>query len=175
MQLRKRAIGLSLLATLTLLFGGWFLYQKMELETPLRTHIGQMKSAELTHLDVSKDRIEIKLQVTRPDLFPQEYRRLLQETADLARGKTVEVDVDNDSQDLEQIWMDGLFSFTEALDLHQYSRIPQMLTEWKTAHRLDEASALMDDRNVYVYLKKGKDDFYAIIPRSAGNEVTMHG
>jgi hypothetical protein len=31
----------------------------------------------------------------------------------------------------------------------------------------------MDDENIYVYLKKGTEDFYTIVPRSEGKEVTV--
>lgn len=172
MQLKLSTIGLSLLATLALLFGGWFLYQKIEIEEPIRTEIGQLQSATLAHLNVGKDRIEIDLKVTKPETFPQEYRELLDHTKGMAGNKQVEINVDNQSQAMKDIWKSGQFVFTEAMDLHQYSRIPQLVSEWKATNKLDEASALMDDENIYVYLKKGTEDFYAIVPRSEGKEVT---
>ncbi|QRG69954.1 hypothetical protein [Brevibacillus choshinensis] len=175
MQLKKGTIGMSLVATLALLFGGWFLYQKIEIEEPIRTEIGQLQSASLAHLDVGKDRIEIDLKVTKPEAFPQEYRELLEMTSKLSEGKQVVISVDNQSADLKNIWTNGQFVFTEAMELHQYSRIPQLVGQWKKEHQLDAASALMDDNNIYVYLKKGTEDFYTIVPRTMEDEVTARG
>ncbi|MFP3388032.1 hypothetical protein [Brevibacillus sp. SIMBA_040] len=175
MQLKKSAIGLSLLATLVLLFGGWFLYQKMEIEEPIRTEVGQIHSATLGQLNIGKDKIEIDLKVTKPENFPQEYRELVANTSKLAGDKEVEIRVVNQSQAMDDIWKNGQFLFTEAIDLHQYSRIPQMVSEWKADNKLDEATALMDDANIYVYMKKGTEDFYTIVPRSKEKEVTARG
>ncbi|MFD2371723.1 hypothetical protein ACFSO0_17510 [Brevibacillus sp. GCM10020057] len=175
MQLKKGAIGMSLVATLALLFGGWFLYQKIEIEEPIRTEIGQLQSASLTHLDVGKDKIEIDLKVTKPKAFPQDFRHLQETTASLSAGKQVEIRVDNQSRSLKDVWNNGQFVFTEAIELHQYSRIPQLVEQWKAEHQLDDASALMDDTNIYVYLKKGSEDFYTIVPRSTEDEVTARG
>lgn len=174
-QLKKSAIGLSLLATLALLFGGWFLYQKMEIEEPIRAEVGQLQSATLGQLNIGKEKIQIDLKVTKPETFPQEYRDLVAKTSKLAGEKEVEIRVDNQSETMRDIWKNGQFVFTEAIDLHQYSRIPEMVSEWKTSHKLDEASALMDDANIYVYLKKGTEDFYTIVPRSKEKEVTARG
>ncbi|MGG1659698.1 hypothetical protein [Brevibacillus sp. NRS-1366] len=175
MQLKKSTIGLSLLATLALLFGGWFLYQKMEIEEPIRTEVGQLQSATLDHLNISKDKIQIDLKVTKPETFPQEYRDLVEKTSKFAGDKEVVIGVNNQSQAMSDIWKNGQFVFTEAIDLHQYSRIPQMVAEWKASNKLDAASALMDDENIYVYLKKGTEDFYTIVPRSTEKEVTARG
>jgi len=174
-QLKKGAIGMSLVATLALLFGGWFLYQKIEIEEPIRAEIGQLQSASVTHLTVGKDKIEIDLKVTKPEAFPQEYRHLQELTASLSAGKQVEIQVENQAQNLKDIWANGQFVFTEAIELHQYSRIPQLVEQWKAEHQLDDASALMDDTNIYVYLKKGAEDFYTIVPRTVEDEVTARG
>jgi hypothetical protein len=174
-QVRKGTIVLSLIATLTLLFGGWFLYQKMQIEEPIRTEIGQMQSAELAKLEVGKDRIHIDLKVTNPERFPQEYRQLKRKLGELVGNKPVDMEIHNKAKALEEIWTNGVFVFTEAVDLHQYSRIPQIVGQWKEVHSLDEALTQMDDENIYVYLKRGSEDFYTIVPRSSGNEVTAHG
>jgi hypothetical protein len=174
LQLKKTTIGLSLLATLALLFGGWFLYQKLQVEEPLRTEIGQLQSATLSEMQIGRDEIEIDVNVTKPELFPQEYQNLMRDMTKLAGDKPVEIRVTNQSEMINQIWQSGQFVFEEAIDLHQYSRIPQMIEEWKVTHQLDEALALMDDTNIYVYMKKGTEDFYAIVPRSEDKEVTSH-
>lgn len=171
-QMKKSAIGLSLVATLALLFGGWFLYQKMEIEEPIRAEIGQMQSATLGNLEINKDKIQIDVTVTKPDAFPAEYRNLLTETKKIAGEKEVVIDIDNQSTTMHDIWQSGQFVFTEAVELHEYSRIPALMEQWKKGNQLDQASASMDDKNIYVYMKKGTEDFYTIIPRSIEKEVT---
>ncbi len=174
-QLKKSAIGLSLLATLALLFGGWFLYQKMEIEEPIRTEVSQMQSATLSNFHVGKDKIQIDVKVTNPQAFPAEYRDLVARTKKIAGDKQVAIVVANQSEAMTEVWKSGQFIFTEALDLHQYSRIPALIAEWKQTNKLDAADAFMDDANIYVYLKKGTEDFYTIVPRSEAKEVTARG
>jgi len=174
-QLRKTPIILSLLATLTLLFGGWFLYQKMEVEEPVKREIGQMESAELARFHMAKDQVTIELTVTDPDVFPAEYQQLRQKLTELLKDMPVAITIHNQAPVLKEIWTNGVFVFTEAVDLHQYSRIPLIVSEWKASHGLDEASVQMDETNVYVYLKRGTDDFFTIVPRSMEKGVTAHG
>lgn len=174
MERKKTNFALSLLATLALLFGGWFLYQKIQIEEPIRTEIGQLQSASLNTLKMQKDKVHIDLTVTNPERFPQEYRELLKKTVNLAGNKEVVITIGNTSEEMRDIWQHGQFVFTEAIELHQYSRIPELMKEWKAGHQLDEAFALMDDSNIYVYMKKGAEDFYTIVPRSLKNEVTAH-
>ena len=172
MQLKKSNVAMSLLATLALLFGGWFLYLKLQMEGPIRAQLEQMESASLNHMQIEKDKILINVRVTNPKRFPKEYRELVKETAKLAGDREVLVTIGNASEDMQAIWNEGQFVFTEAVDLHQYSRIPELMADWKSNYQLDEAFALMDDENVYVYLKKGTEDFYTIVSRSLENEVT---
>jgi hypothetical protein len=125
-QLKLSTIGLSLLATLALLFGGWFLYQKIEIEEPIRAEIGQLQSATLAHLNVGKDRIEIDLKVTKPETFPQEYRELLDNTKGISGNKQVEINVDNQSQAMNDIWKSGQFVFTS----RSWSQNGKRRTSW---------------------------------------------
>lgn len=171
MQLKKTSIVLSLLATLALLFGGWFLYQKIQIEEPIRAAIGQLESATLNDLKMDSEKIAIDVTVQDPEKFSFEYPELLEKTAKLAGDRNVVISAANTSEEMRAIWHHGQFVFTEAVDLHQYSRIPQLMEEWKASHQLDEAFALMDEDNIYVYMKKGSEDFYTIVSRSVENEV----
>ncbi|NGQ94525.1 hypothetical protein G3578_04940 [Brevibacillus sp. SYP-B805] len=178
MQTRRKplTVMLSLIATLAVLFGGWFLYQKMEVEEPIRQLVGQMKSAQLAQLQVDRDQVSIMLQVTNPDAFPEEYKHLSQSVGEIVQGKQVDISIRNKDSQVKQVWTDGVFAITEAVDLHQYSRIPVLLAAWKQQYHLDDAITRMDDTNVYVYLRRGTDDFYAVVPRFASSgEVTANG
>ncbi|MGD8189254.1 hypothetical protein ACQCN2_04550 [Brevibacillus ginsengisoli] len=176
MQLRKAPILISLLVTMALLFGGWFLYQKVEVEEPIRTEISGMTSATLADLQINKDQILIKLTVTNPDKFPAEYMDLQNYIAQDITNKKVEVDLTNQNPALKQIWMDGTFAFTEALDLREYSKIPQLVSDWKVKNHLDNASTAMDQNNIYVFLKRGSEEYYTIVPRNTTDgEVSARG
>ncbi|WP_019122405.1 hypothetical protein [Brevibacillus massiliensis] len=177
MSVRKVPVVLSLLATLALLFGGWFIYQKTAIEEPIRTEVNQMTSAKLADLLVDKERIEMNLTITKPDQFAGEYAQLLAAIKPISAGKQVEIHLTNQDPELKQIWSNGIFDITEAMDLHQYSRIPAILNKWKDANHLDLAASSMDDTNVYIYLQRGSKQYYAILPRLSqqGNEVTIRG
>lgn len=178
MQTRKKplTIMLSLIATLTFLFGGWFLYQKMEIEGPIRKTVQEMKSAQLAALDIEKEQVVIALTVTQPEQFPAEYKELSKTIGEMLSNKQVKIEVSNQDSPLSAIWADGIFAFTEAVDLHQYSKIPALLSAWKQEHQLDVVDTQMDDENVYVFMKRGKDAFYVMVPRFANQqEVRMNG
>lgn len=175
MTLRRLPIMLSFLVTMVLLFGGWYLYQQMEVKEPLKTQVEQMTSATLTDLQVVKNQVMIKLHVTNPDTFPQEYRELLKATQKYSNGREIDVQVSNQGDGLKKIWTDGQFAVNEAIELHEYSKIPAMLADWKQAYKLDSAIAKMDESTIYIYLKDGKQDFYAMLPRTAvTEEVKLH-
>ncbi|WP_139489123.1 hypothetical protein [Brevibacillus dissolubilis] len=174
---RRVPILLSMVVTLSLLFGGWFLYQKVQVENPIETKIGQMTSAKLNEIKVDKTHINVKLTVTKPDEFPEEYNELQQEIAKMVPDKEVDIAVTNQDGDLKDVWNNGLFAFTEAVELHQYSKIPAMLAEWKQVNKLDRAASHMDDENIYVFLQRGDQQFYTVIPRqqSVDSEVILNG
>ncbi|GAA4708759.1 hypothetical protein [Brevibacillus fulvus] len=177
MQTRKAPISilLTLVATLTLLFGGWFLYTKMEVEEPIRTEIGEMTSAKLADLQVARDEIAVNLQITKPDTFPAEYQSLLRHIEEISPNKHVDITFENQDKALQKIWTNDVFRFTEAVDLHQYSKIPALLTEWKQKNQLDAATSQMDQDNIYIYLKRDAGQFFAIVPRTSPEQgVTGH-
>jgi len=178
MQTRKKplTIMLSLIATLTLLFGGWYMYQKMEIEEPIRQTVEAMKSAQLSNLHIDKNEVAIELTVTHPEMFPNEYKELSNSMAQMLDNKDVNITVSNKDSDLQTIWADGVFAFTEAVDLHQYSKVPALLSQWKQEHQLDVVDTQMDERNVYVFMKRGKDAFYVMVPRFPNEqEVQVNG
>ncbi|MGO0061055.1 hypothetical protein ACTID9_13730 [Brevibacillus fluminis] len=175
MTLRRLPIMLSFLVTMVLLFGGWYLYQQMEVKEPLKTEVQQMTSATLTDLKVAKDQVIVKLHVTNPDTFPQEYRQLQKELQAYSNGREIDVEVTNQGEQLKKIWTDGQFAVNEAIELHEYSKIPQLVAAWKQTYKLDSAVAKMDDSTIYIYMKNGQQDFYAMLPRTATTgEVTLH-
>ncbi|WP_241236179.1 hypothetical protein [Brevibacillus marinus] len=176
MKVRALPVLLSMLATITLLFGGWFLYQKTQLEEPLRSAIAAMKSAKLSELEVGQEQLVVRLEVTDPEGFPQEYRELAREIARLAPGRAWAIETTNYDDDLAAIWAAGIFELTEAIELHQYSKIPLLLNDWKNRYQLDAAVARMDEEDVFIYLKRGSADLYEVVPRlKAGSEVIARG
>ncbi len=164
MQLRKAPIISSLLITLALLFGGWYLYQKAEIEEPIRNHISEMHSVKLADLQVKKDQLLIKLTVTAPDTFPEEYVKLQDEINQLVSNKATVVELTNQDANLKKVWMDGTFALTEALQLRQYSKVPELVHDWKVKNHLDMAQTSMDQHNIYVFLKRGAEEYYTIVP-----------
>lgn len=165
---------LSFVLTMLILFGGWYLYQQLEVKEPLKKEVQQMTSAMLGDLVVSNKQVDIKLKVTNPELFPQEYQKLLKTIEERTQNKQLDIEIMNQDEQLKNIWANGQFAVNEAMELHQYSRIPQLLHVWKQTYKLDVADAKMDDTHIYVYLKSGNKDFYTMMPRTATNgEVTL--
>ncbi|MGC5324608.1 hypothetical protein [Brevibacillus sp. SYSU BS000544] len=176
MQVRKVPIISSLLIALALLFGGWFLFQKVEIEEPVRTKIAQMESATLADLQITKEQMLIKLTVTKPEDFPEEYKSLENDISGIVKNKEVIVELTNQNEELKKVWNNGTFALTEALELHQYSKLPALVNEWKVKNQLDLALTSMDKSNIYIFLKRGSDEFYTIVPREQQeSEVNARG
>jgi len=176
MRKKPVTIILSLLATLTLLFGGWFFYQKMEVEGPVRAQFEQMKSAELADLRVEPEQIVVKLKVNDPGAFPEEYKATLEQIEQRVQEKELNVTILNDNKDLKAVWDSGIFAFTEAVELHQYSKIPVLLESWKEQFGLTAVTSQMDETHIYVNLQRGDQHFYVMVPRVLGQEeVTSNG
>ncbi len=165
MQVRKMPMLLSFVATLTLLFGCWFLYQKAQVEEPLRKEVEQMTSAQLVNLQVSKDQVLLQLHVTKPDVFPDEYKTLLKAADKLISDKKLDIQLTNQGANLKQVMADQQFALNEAVELHQYSKIPELMADLKTSHHLEQAIAKIDETTIYIYLKNGAEDYFAMIPR----------
>jgi hypothetical protein len=179
MALKKGPIALSLLATLALLFGSWFVYEKMEVENPILEHIRSMKSVNLVSFENERDTLRVTFDIQHPNQFPNEYRQLQNLLQRVAPNKAAVVELDGKDKDLDATWEKALFPLTEVMQLHQYSRIPGILEELKKTQQLEQAMAKMDDENVYIYLKKGDEERFEILPRvqmtQTDQEVTAHG
>ncbi|QDX93861.1 hypothetical protein EEL32_05135 [Brevibacillus laterosporus] len=174
MKLRKVPMLLSLVAALSLLFGGWFLYQKMQIESPLREQAEKLTSATLVDFQMKKDRIDIKLQVTKPETFVEEYPELLKTLQTYARGKAFDIMLTNQADSLKLVWKEGLFGLTEAIEGKEYSKIPTILTQMKNLYKLDEAYGRIDETNVYIFLKRGTDEYYQVIPRKQSTSEVVN-
>lgn len=175
MQIRKVPMLLSMLITMALLFGGWYFYQKVNVESPIRTEIGQLPSVSLADLNIDQDQVDVRLNVKNPDQLPDDYTKLVNMIEQTAPGKQVNISLTNQNEQLKKIWSNGLFTFTEAMDLHEYSKIPKLLDDMKSAYKLDKVETNMDDKRVYVFLKRGNDQFFAIVPKTDNKEVIARG
>ncbi|WP_232696391.1 hypothetical protein [Brevibacillus daliensis] len=176
MKLRKGPMFLSLLVALALLFSGYFLFQKVQIEKPLMEQAEQMTSAKLIDFSMQKDKVTYKFEVTNPEQFVIDYPKLIDAIKTYAPEKAFDIMLTNQDESLQPIWNEGLFGLIEAIETKQYSNIPELLSEWKETYKLDEAFGRIDDKYVYIFMKRGEDEFYKVIPRKQPiSEVVNRG
>ena len=176
MKLRFVPIVLSVVISASVLFGGWFLYRQMAVQTPLNQVVSQYEGVKSSQIDIKQDTVSLKL-----DLEPETDLRGLVEHIN-KEGKSVigkrqlkiEV-VDHSSETLNKWWEDAMLSVAEAMDNRQYTDILSSLERLAKDSPGLKASAQIDDQNVYVSLSDGKTGKFIILPRQPGKvEVWNH-
>jgi hypothetical protein len=173
MRVRALPILLSLITTLFILFGGWFFYQQYYLQRPIQSFIENKSSVVLKGLEISKDTINVDLDFKNAATFPQDYQDIYNYITERANGKAVIIHIPEQGAKMKDLWSENYFGFAEAVQHQQYSRIPTLVEQIKQTQKLDKSIARMDGKNIYVYLQKGSDHLYAVLPQKQREEVKI--
>jgi hypothetical protein len=174
MKVRALPILVSLITTLFILFGGWFFYQQYYLQRPIQSFIEHKPSVVLKGLEMTKDAINVDLDFKNAATFPQDYQDIYNYILERANGKAVNIQLPEQGPKMKDLWGENYFGFAEAVQHQQYSRIPALVEQIKQTQKLDKTLARMDGKNIYVYLQKGSDHLYAVLPQKQREEVNIN-
>lgn len=166
MKIRPIPIFLSFLFTGLLLFGGWYTYQDQFVKKPIRDEIAKMKDVTVKDLSVGKDTVVVDVAFQQPKQFKDSYLSIRRIAADKSGGKAVTVNIVSPENNVKKIWEDNQFFIAEAIDLHQYSRIPAVFNDLKAKNLLKEVDLKMDNQYIYVYLSDGESSLYQVLTRT---------
>ena len=176
MQIRIKVVAIVLVASLVLLFGGWFAYQQYEIEKPLKEEISQIDKVSLNDVVFNKDEIDIEVTFTRVDDLESTYRDVYEAANKYnKRDKRINIII-NDSRNalLSTTWKEAQFTIQEGVSTHRYSIIPAYFDELASVNGDINHDVAIDEQFVFITLKNGNSELYSVIPRLTTREVNDH-
>lgn len=149
-----------------LLFGGWFAYSQWAIEAPFQKLVKQYEGVNHVQLNITPKEVGLKLDLEAGTDMGGLVRHLEKDGKKLLGKRTLKLEVtDHSTPDLDQIWSEALFSVAQAMENKQYTEIQSTLAQLEEQHDALQATADMDDKNVYVTLTDGTASKYIILPR----------
>ncbi|WP_124727393.1 hypothetical protein [Staphylospora marina] len=168
----KRAV-VGLVVTLFVLFGGYFAFQEWSVRQPIRQAVLEAGAATVTHLEISPERVNLRLKVKPGFVLSPRCREMIEriESAAGARRLSVDVITGTESPELLAAWDRVAFAVKEGIAKREYTKIPEALSDLQKETGIT-ASARMDERFVYLELGKGDRFLVRIVPlNKAESEV----
>lgn len=166
MKVRLIPVLSTFILTAGLLFGGWFAYQSMAVESPLYDMVKDVKGVSDASISLSRNQLWIQLHLNQEAELSTLYRDMLKQSHELAGNRTVHLEIiDQSSEALNQIWQKGLFDLAEAMAAQRYGSIPDLMQELADETPGLQAETAMDEHHVYITLKLEDAAKYAVLPR----------
>ncbi|WP_068775444.1 hypothetical protein [Paenibacillus sp. FJAT-26967] len=165
-KIRLLPILLSVVVSAFFLFGGWFAYQTYAIGKPLGNVVKETPGVEKSQVTYNDQEVTIRLSL-KPDVSLREvYNHITKEGETTIGSREVKLSVNTaESPELEKWWANALFDVAQAMETRHYAEIPAALEKQANGKGL-QVKTEMDDKNVYVHLKKDDHDKYIILPRN---------
>lgn len=149
-----------------LLFGGWFGYRQWAIEAPFQKLVKQYEGVNRVQFNITPKEVGLKLDLAAGTDMGGLVRHIEKDGKKLLGNRNLKLEVtDHSTPDLDKIWSEALFSVAQAMENKQYTEIQQTLDQLVQQHEALQATADMDDENVYVTLTYGTASKYVILPR----------
>lgn len=173
MKLRLKPLLLTLVVSVVVLFGGWFFYQNMAVQSPLEQVVKEVSTVQKAKANITGDEVRVELQVKPEASLREIAQHIYAEGGKTIGSKKLSLIVTNASSPaLDAWWSKALFSVSEAMETKHYTQIPETLQQlskdMNTTHF--KVNTEMDNHNVYVSLTDGKASKYIVLPRD-GSKV----
>ncbi|WP_442601058.1 hypothetical protein [Paenibacillus sp. KN14-4R] len=166
-KLRPLPIVISSVCAAAVLFGGWFSYQTLALESPLREIITEQHAVETADIKLTNSSLDLELQLNKEANVREIVQHIYQDGASIIGKRPVNLKVNgHSSPELETWWSNALFDVAGAMENKMYSSIPDSLQ--KRAAALDglQVKTEMDDQYMYVTLIWGDASKFILLPRT---------
>ncbi|SFS61327.1 hypothetical protein [Marininema halotolerans] len=164
MQNRWPVIAATLVVSLLLLFGGFYAYQKIQIETPMQETLTEASHIKTYEVETSPNHITVHLTPDHGFSLSKDYIPLQKKLNKLAHGRDMSILIKHDAEgELLDAWNRINFGIQEGIALKQYTKIPQTVSEEAKAHHFD-ATVFMDKNFVYLELKKDDLHLYRVLP-----------
>jgi len=168
-DMKLKPMAVTFIVCLALLIGGGFTYQYVAQEKPLQQSLEQ---AQFSNIQLSGNKNEgyiVTLDVIDGNtlaLAAEEARNILSDYKIDPVSYTIQLK--QESTSLEKVWQDHLFEIAEIMANKNYSKLPELMHSIEASHEHVEASASMDQQNVYISLVADNQRFDQILPLDGG-------
>ncbi|ADM70530.1 hypothetical protein GMA19_02726 [Paenibacillus polymyxa E681] len=168
MKLRVVPIVVAAVLAALLLFGGWFIYRQVTMQSPLEKIVSQYPGVTSAQIDIKQDQVVLKL-----DLKPQaDVAGLVdvvkQKGQSIIGSRTIKLDIaDHSNVALNQWWSEAMFPVAEAMENKKYTQISSTVEQMKKKKTDIKADTDMDSNNVYIRLSEGKATKFIVLPRQS--------
>ena len=163
MKIRALPVMLSLVLTLGMLFGGWFTYQQFYVQRPIEEFIVNKPQVVLKEIKIHQNSVIVDLDFKDPNTFAMDYHEVKQFIEDKT-GKKANIRIPVAGENMKRLWEEEYFFIAEAINKQEYSEIPKIIEKTKKDRQLEKTVTRMDEKYIYVFLQKGSDHLYAVLP-----------
>lgn len=124
MKLRAVPIVVAAVLAALLLFGGWFIYRQVTMQSPLEKIVSQYPGVTSAQIDIKPDQVVLNL-----DLKPQAdiaglVNVVKQKGQPIIGSRTVKLEIaDHSNPALNQWWSEAMFPVAEAMENKKYTQI----------------------------------------------------
>ncbi|MFC4078035.1 hypothetical protein [Salinithrix halophila] len=166
----------SLVVSLFLLFGGYFAYQKFQIESPMEKAISQTSHIRDYSLQIQPEKITVRLMAKPSFSLQQDYIPLRRKLTDLADDRKLSLKLeDKAGGELKEAWNRMNFGVKEGIALQRYTQIPQAVSKEADTKGI-RSHVMMDDRYLYIELRQGNQWLYRVLPlHKPASEVKDNG
>ncbi|MFF2482206.1 hypothetical protein [Paenibacillus sp. NPDC058071] len=169
MKIRIVPVLITAAAAAVLLFGSWFIYNRMVIEKPLNKaiqNIAGISSADEPVL--GQGRVSLRLTLGENADLKQVYEQINEQGKDVIGKKELDLQIANahSNDRLDKLWSGALFDIAQAMETKSYSNIPKTMNGIAKQNEGVQAVTDMDDHNVYITLKDGKHYKHVVLPRT---------
>lgn len=166
MKLKVVPIVVAVVASASLLFGGWFIYHSVAMENPLNQALDGSPGVVSYDAKIDSSKTVFHVDLNAGANLREIVQLIENKNADVAGKRKAEINVtSNTTPQLEAWWSQALFDVAQAMETSRYADIPVKLNEKAGAEGLSVKTE-MDDANVYVSLTEGEHSKFVILPRS---------
>lgn len=167
MKLKITPIVVTLVASMLVLFGGWYMYQHVAIQSPMEKAVKRVAHVTDAKVNMNDQHVQLQLQVQPQVNLRELVQHVEVASQDLLGTRKLDIQFTNaSSQALDDWWSKAMFAVAQAMENKQYKEIPQALKQASAAMPTLHAEAEMDEHNVYISLTDGTASKYIILPRA---------
>lgn len=153
MKIRPLPAVLSLVVTLVVLFGGWYVYEWLQVKRPLAELLEQEAQVSDYDIDVKPNKLTIHLEVTPTFSLTEDYLALLENVKEQSGIERVTLIVDDHPDErLQMAWHDVYFILADGIANREYYEMSERLASKSLGDHV-ELQVAMDTENVYAWLR----------------------
>lgn len=168
MKLKTMPILVAAIASAAVLFGGWFIYHSVALESPLNHALNETEGVVDYKASISGEKTVFDVKLDNQANIREIVHKISQKNDEVTGSRVPEIKVSsNSSTELDEWWSKALFDVAQAMETRRYADIPAALEAKAGQIQGLAVQTEMDDDNVYVRLTEGEHVKFVILPRNA--------